>query len=189
MSDRSPLPGRDAFAALLGLGLLAAVFVVHDFRPGPGPLVPCAALAVFHAAVLAPSCRLRGNAGGALLPLLLAAPALFAAGFGHPWTAVLRAMLFVGLACLAGAAPLLLRDRPERGLYLPSMLLLCFVPLALAYLVTEFEGSVPVERLLQLSPLKGAEAAIDGSVDRSLAGALLLLAWPVWALARWRSPR
>jgi len=172
------LPGREAAAAILLLLLACAAVLLAPARPGPGPLALQTAVAAVHAALLGPSIG-RGPARWGLLPVLLALPALCATSYGAPgaWP-VPGAVLLVGLASLAGASARALKS----PLYLPSMLLVFFCPYALHYLVAEFGGGDPGPWRL-LSPCAAAGHVAKGGAPPAPC-VLLLLAWPVWALAR-----
>ena len=166
---------REATSALLLLILLSLPVLLVDQKPGPGPLALITALAVAHAALVGPSL----GAGG-WLPLLLTLPALCATSYGHPGLRpVLASLLLVAAASAAGSAARVLEAR----LYLPSMLLVFFVPYALRYLVLEFGSPAHAESWLQLSPLAAAAHVSHGAWPPALC-LLFLLAWPVRALMR-----
>lgn len=165
---------RDTLGALLLLGGLAAALLLAPDRPGPGPLALCTAVAAFHAALLMPAVG-PGHALHAFLPFVLALPALASASFGHPWAALGGSLLLVALSCAAGWA---CRRLGTTRTYLATMLFLFGAPFGFAYLVREFGREASAEAWAQLSPLAAAGAM-------PTAGCIaLLLAWPVWALAR-----
>jgi hypothetical protein len=177
------IPTRDAVASLVLLALLVLVVLLADETPGAGPLASTTAVAAACAALLAPSCASGGWAWG-LLPLLLALPALGATAYGHPGAGpLLGSLVLVALAAAAGTAYRALRGRPSARLYLPYMVLLFAAPYALRYLVLEFGRVTDAEGWLLLSPWAAAERVAAGGAPPA-GCVLLLLAWPVWALAR-----
>jgi hypothetical protein len=177
------IPPREAVASLLLLLLLVLAVLLTAPEPGPGPLALCTSLAALHAALLAPSLA-AGAAGWGILPLALAWPALCATSYGHPgvWP-VLGSLLLVALAALAGAAARRLADRPAGRLYLPFMVLVFAAPYALRYLVLEFGRVAEARAWLLLSPAAAAEQVAAGGALPA-GSVLLLLVWPVCALAR-----
>jgi hypothetical protein len=180
------IPKRDAVASLVLLALLALVVLFREEAPGPGPLALATAVAAAYAALLAPSLAGTGAPGWGLLPVLLALPALGATAYGHPGAGPLVwSLVLVALAAAAGAAARALRGRPSVRLYLPYMVLLFAAPYALRYLVLEFGRVSEADGWLLLSPwAAAAQAAGGGGLPAGCV--LLLLAWPVWALARGR---
>jgi hypothetical protein len=175
------LPAGEARAAWVGLALLLAAAWWSGVEPGPGPLALLTGVAAFHAAVLTPSCRPRGGVGWAFLPLLLAAPVLATVSYGHPGMGpLLRCALLVALACLAATTA---RTKSGGALYLPTMLGLFVVPFVLGYLVLEFSGPATADDWRRLSPFAAAKPLASGE-GWPWACLLLLLAWPVWTLAR-----
>ena len=180
MSERG-LPPGEAMAAWVGLALLVAAVWWSGVEPGPGPLALLTGVAAFHAAVLTPSCRPRGGLVWAFLPLLLALPVLATVSYGHPGAGpLLRCLLLAALACVAGATA---RTKSGGALYLPTMLGLFVVPFALGYLVLEFSGPANAEVWRRLSPFVAARPLASGEAW-PWSCLLLLVAWPVWALAR-----
>lgn len=180
MSERA-LPAGEARAAWVGLALLAVGCWWSGLDPGPGPLALLTGLAALYAAVLAPACQPRGRYPWAFLPLLLAAPVLATVSYGHPGAGpLLRCLLLVSLACLAGTTP---RTRVGGAFYLPSMLLLFVLPFALRYLVLEFSGPAGADGWRSLSPIAAAQALTHGD-SWPWPCLLLMMAWPVWTLAR-----
>jgi len=177
------MPPRDAVASLILLTLLTLAVALADEAPGAGPLALAASVAAAHAALLAPLLT-SGTLGWGLLPVLLALPALCATSYGRPGAIPLVwSVILVALAAASGTAARALRDRPSARLYLPSMVLVFAAPYALRYLVLEFGRPADAEDWLLLSPWAAAEQVAGGGSPP--AGCiLLLLAWPVWALAR-----
>jgi hypothetical protein len=180
------IPTRDALASLVLLALLTLAVLLLDEAPGAGPLALTTSVAAGYAALLAPSLR-SGAPGWGLLPILLALPALGATSYGHPGAGPLVwSVVLVALAAAAGSAARALRTRPSTRLYLPYMVLLFGAPYALRYLVLEFGRPREAEGWLLLSPFAAAErVAAGGGLPAGCV--LLLLAWPVWALARRRA--
>ena len=167
------LPPRDAASGFLLVLLLALALAWADDEPGPGPLAACTAVAAAHAALLAPSLG-----AGAPWVALLGLPALAAAAYGHGGAALPLSLLLVALAAGAGLA-----GRRWSGAYLPSMVLVFAAPYALAYLQVEFGSVDAAQGWRRLSPIAAADAiVVDGALPASCA--LLLLFWPVFALAR-----
>lgn len=180
------IPKRDAVASLVLLALLALAVLLEEEAPGAGPLALATAVAAAYAALLLPT--LGSEAWGwGFLPVLLALPALCATSYGHPGAGPLAwSLALVALAAAAGAAARALHGSAGARLYLPSMVLVFFAPYALRYLVLEFGRTPAAEGWLLLSPWAAASHVAGGG--RLPAGcALLLLAWPVWALARRRA--
>ena len=171
----------EGWASLLLLTLLGLAVVWADPGAGPGPLALVTSVAAVHAALLAPAMA-RGGAAWGLFPILLATPALCATSYGHPgaWP-LLGSFLLVVLAAAAGTAA---RAAPAR-LYLPLMVLVFSAPYALRYLVVEFGDVAHAAGWGNLSPCAAAEQVAAGAAP-SAGSVLLLLAWPVWALARRR---
>jgi hypothetical protein len=99
----------------------------------------------------------------------LAIPFLLICSWGQP---ILDPLMVFGSAAVCGAAGQALRSR----WYLPSMLLLLALPIALAYLCEEFgaPASAPVFRNLSPWMLHAGP------------GLALVLVWPVIALVRRR---
>lgn len=181
------MPFREAVSALVLLVLLGGAVLLSGDLPGPGPLAPCAAVAAAHAAVLGPAFGGGASALWGMLPLLLALPALCATAYGHPGAWPLPgSLLLVLLAAAAGTSARALRGRADAGLYLPSMTLLFALPYALRYLVLEFGGGRAAEPWLLASPVAAAGEVASGAAPPAPC-VLLLLAWPVWALARRRA--
>ncbi|MHC4134789.1 MAG: hypothetical protein ACYS0K_07375 [Planctomycetota bacterium] len=177
------IPPRDAVASLVLLALLALAVLLEDEAPGAGPLALATSVAAGYAALLAPSLA-SGAPGWGLLPLLLALPALCATSYGHPGAGpLLWSLVLVALAAAAGTAARVLRGRPSARLYLPFMVLLFAAPYALRYLVLEFGRTQDAEGWRLLSPWAAAEQVAGGGGPPA-GCVLLLLAWPVWALAR-----
>lgn len=177
------IPPRDAVASLILLVLLALAVWLVDEKPGAGPLALATSVAAGHAALLAPTLA-SGAPWWGLMPLLLALPALCATSYGQPGAGPLVwSLVLVALAAASGTAARVLRERASARLYLPFMVLLFVGPYALRYLVLEFGRPVDAEGWLLLSPWAAAEQVAGG--EGPPAGCvLLLLAWPVWALAR-----
>ncbi|MHC4341554.1 MAG: hypothetical protein ACYSX0_15250 [Planctomycetota bacterium] len=170
------MPRREAGIALFLLALLVAALLFAPARPGPGPLAFVTSVAALHAALIAPSLARRGGAAWGLLPALLAVPALFATSYGHPGaTPLMGAILIVTLSAVAGSAGRVL----PRAIYFPAMLLVFLAPYALHYLVLEFGRTEGAGAWLRLSPIAAAQ---QGGWPGALC-VLLLLVWPVWALA------
>ena len=167
---------EEASIALVLLGLLILAVVFAPQSPGPGPLALVTSAAIVHAALLAPSMARAGGWTWGFLPSLLALPALCATAYGHagPWSA----LALLALCCASGAAARSVRS----ALYLPSMLLVFAMPFALHYVAQEFGDASRATFWRTLSPLSNA-----GSWP-SVPCVLLLLAWPVLAIAR-RGPR
>jgi len=181
--DRPGAPRGETTAAASGLLLYAVALWLHRDAPGPGPLAAVCGLAALHAVLLGPACGPRGGIAWAFLPLLLALPALTASSYGHPGAGPLvRALGFVGVACIAGAVPRALGTGAGAGLYLPTAALLFALPPVLRYLALEFSGPAAAEAWGGFSPYSGAALAVGGPAWPWGATALLL-AWPAWALA------
>jgi hypothetical protein len=181
------MPVREAISSLLLLALLGAAVLLADDAPGPGPLAPLAAVAAAHAAVLSPAFGGAAAPWWGMLPLLLSVPALGASAYGHPGAGPLAgAVLLVVLSAAAGTAARALRGRAEAALYLPSMALVFAAPYALHYLVREFAAGRDGERWLLASPVAAVAKVAEGAAPPA-ACVLLLLLWPVWALARRRA--
>jgi len=174
----TPFPPREAAAALLLPVLLVAALVLVPVRPGAGPLGLVTAVALVHAALLAPS-LVRGRPAWGLFPVAGGAPALCAASYGHDAGALGASLLLLALASLAGAAARARRS----ALYLPSMVLLFAAPFALGYLVLEFGDGSRAAAWRLLSPLAAAQAVGRGAA-LPLPCLAALLAWPAWTLAR-----
>lgn len=180
------IPKRDAAASLVLLAFLALTVLHEDEAPGAGPLALATAVAAAYAALLLPSLRSDAWRWG-LLPVLLALPALGATSYGHPGAGPLVwSLVLVALAAAAGTAARALHGRPSARLYLPSMVLVFFAPYALRYLVLEFGRTPEAEGWRLLSPWAAADH-VAGGEGLPAGCALLLLAWPVWALARRRA--
>lgn len=169
---------REVLAALLLLALLVLAFQLAPARPGPGPLALCVSVACVHAALLAPSIARRPSLSWGLAPVLLALPALGASTYGHPgaWPPA-GSLLLVAAASLAGAF-----GRGSR-LYLGAMLLVFALPFGLSYLVLEFGDPARATAWRLASPVAAAGRVASGAAPPAIC-LLLLLAWPVWVLAR-----
>jgi len=183
MSSRPGVPKGETTAAASGLALYAVALWLRGDVPGPGALALMCGLACLHGALLAPACGPRGGWGWAFVPLLLAVPALAATSYGHSGPgALLRAGGFAALACLAGAVPRVLDGRAGARLYLPLAALAFALPPVLRYLVLEFRGAAGADAWGLLSPFAAARPVTEGT-GWPWPATLLLLAWPVWALA------
>jgi len=174
------MSGRDALSSLLLLLLVTAPF--HAWAPSGagGPLAPATGAAIAHAALLGPA--LGASAAAALLGPAFALPAMAAASYGRGAPAFLASALLLLLAALSGAAAVRIRRTALAGLYLPSTLLLFVAPPVLDYLAREFDPDGGGERWGLLSPVAAAERAASGG-GAHVAASLLLLVWPVLALA------
>lgn len=166
------VPRREAVISLVLLGLLLAALLGAPESPGPGPLALFTVAAAVHAALLAPAIA-RGGRAWAFLPALVALPALCAVSYGND--GLPGALLIVLLACVSGWA-----GRAGWRLYLPTMLLIFFVPYALHYLATEFGAAARADAWLSISPVA---AAYRGGWPPAACIAAMAV-WPVWALAR-----
>ena len=177
------MPAREALSALLLLTLLTVALFLSPEEPGPGPLALVTGLAALHAALIGPAFA-RGPAAWGMLPLLLSLPALCSTAFGREGGGpLLASLLLVALASLSGtAARAASRSRRSR-FYLPSMILLFAAPAALRYLVLEFGETASAAAWGALSPWLAAERIAGGGGTPAFC-LLLLLAWPVWTLAR-----
>ncbi|MDH3593044.1 MAG: hypothetical protein OER88_14250 [Planctomycetota bacterium] len=168
---RGELPG----AALLLTALAAALFLV-EAAPGAGPLGLCTAVAVVHAAWLAPALG-RGAAAWGALPLLLALPAWAASSYGHAWGVRLWALALIAAAAACGASG----RRAPRALYLATVAVALAVPFFLGHLVVEFGSVAQAARWETSSPLIAALRVARGHAP--WIALLVLAAWPVVALA------
>jgi hypothetical protein len=175
------IPAREALSGLLLLALLCGALFLVPEAPGPGPLALATGLATLHGALLSPLVA-RGPAAFAFLSPLLALPALAASSYGHAWSALPGSVLLAAFAAASGAAARAL-GTARAGLYGPTIVLAFAAPYALRYLVLEFGDASGADRWLALSPWAAAERIGSGATP-PLPAVLVLLAWPVWAIAR-----
>lgn len=175
------IPVREALSGLLLLAILGGTLFLVPEAPGPGPLALVTALAALHGALLAPLVA-RGPVAYGFLGALLALPAIAAASYGHPWSALMGSILLAAFAAASGSAARALGEG-RAGLYAPTIVLVFAAPYALRYLVLEFGDAQSADAWLAPSPWAAA-ATIAGGAMPPLPAVLALLAWPVWAIAR-----
>jgi len=166
---------EEARIAMVLLGLMILAVWLAPETPGPGPLGLLTAAVAVHAALVAPAMVRRGGWALGFVPCLLALPALASTAYGHPLP--LPALAVVALCCASGAAARAVRS----PFYLPSMVLVFAAPFFLHYLVLGFGAPSQAGFWKSLSPLSASAGWPSAPC------VVLMLAWPVWALARRRA--